>query len=124
MSTATVSGGVTISAATVTLTGSVVGMGYDVLLAAFVGLLFGLHMLPEMDKPRLFFTAVSNVMLSAWAAPVVALYVAGPEATRGSIDAIRMLSACLMGAGGPVLFPSAILAAGHLIKNFRWGAQK
>jgi len=103
---------VVISAGTVTLSGSVLGMGYDVLILGAVGVLMSLRMLPPMTRGQLAVAVITTTMLAALAAPVIAAWVvATVTALAGMLDPVRWLAAVLVGGGAQLLMPAAIAFA-------------
>lgn len=104
--------GIAIAAGTITLTGSVVGLGYDVLFAAFIGALLALALSDEMPRWRLALTVVTTALIAAWLAPVLAAAVAASFAWARAVssDALRLASAGLLGATTQSLLP-VLLAA-------------
>lgn len=112
--------GVAIAAGTITLTGSVVGLGYDVLFAAFVGALFALTLLPEMPRWRLALTVVTTALIAAWLAPVFAAALPATFVWARSVssDSLRMASAGVLGATTQSLLPVLLTFA----KNRAGGA--
>lgn len=99
--------GVAIAAGTITLTGSVVGLGYDVLFAAFVGALFALTLFPEMPRWRLALTVVTTALIAAWLAPVFAAALPATFVWARSVsnDSLRLASAGVLGATTQSLLP-------------------
>jgi len=105
--------GVAIAAGTITLTGSVVGLGYDVLFAAFVGSLFALMLQPEMPRRRLALTVITTALIAAWLAPVVEVVLPTIFAWARPIpsNALRMASAVILGATTQRLLPMLLTFA-------------
>lgn len=65
--------GVTIAAGTITLTGSILGVHYDALLAGFFGGLVSLSYLPPMPVLKIAGTVASSSILAGFFAPLVAV---------------------------------------------------
>lgn len=109
MSEPTTTSAVVISAGTITLSGSVLGMGFDVLIFGNIGVLFTLRMLPPMSRGQLALAVITTTVLAALAAPVLAAWVvASVSALAGMLDPVRGLSALLVGGAAQLLMPAAI----------------
>ena len=107
---------VALTGATITITGSVLGMGYGDMIAAFAGCMAVVTMFnKELPVWKLIVMAVGTVFLSAWAAPVVAAY-AAPKIGQ-DVDSLHSIVAALLGAGIPVLLPAVIVWLAESLKT-------
>ncbi len=98
--------GVAIAAGTVTLTGSVLGVQYDMLLAGFFGGLVSLSYLPTMTIMRIIGTVATSSLIAGFFAPVVAVIFVNYLPFLSSIgDFTRMSTAAGLGLCAQVLIP-------------------
>lgn len=101
--------GVAIAAGTITLTGSILGVHYDALLAGFFGGLVSLSYLPSMPRSKIAGTVASSSILAGYFAPVIA---AGAQQyfpwAQGVGDALRLASAVGFGVSAQVVIPVAL----------------
>lgn len=66
--------GLAIAAGTITLTGSIFGVDYDMLLAGFFGGLVSLSFLPQMTKARVAGTVASSSIAAGLFGPTVVVF--------------------------------------------------
>ncbi|HYD58979.1 MAG TPA: hypothetical protein VEC35_01395 [Noviherbaspirillum sp.] len=101
--------GVTIAAGTITLTGSILGVHYDALLAGFFGGLVSLSYLPSMPALKIAGTVASSSILAGFFAPVIAAaavhYFPWLVGTGGGV---RMACAAGLGLTAQVLIPAGL----------------
>jgi hypothetical protein len=103
---------IAISLGTVTVTGTVLGMGYDAMLFGFVGVLFSLRWLPRMTRVQLITAVISTTMLAALAGPLLASWGAAHiTALEDHAGLLRSLCSLLVGAGTQLVFPAAVAGA-------------
>ena len=103
--------GVAFAAGTITLTGSILGVHYDALLAGFFGGLVALSYLPAMPAARIAGTVAANSLLAGFFAPILAAAASGYFAwAAGMGDALRMAMAAGIGVTGQAIVPTAISA--------------
>lgn len=101
--------GVAIAAGTITLTGSIFGVQYDLLLAGFFGGLVSLSYLPPMTPMKIAGSVAASSLLAGFFAPVIAagsMYYFPWVAEVG--DFIRIASAAALGIGAQVVIPAAL----------------
>lgn len=101
--------GIAIAAGTITLTGSILGVHYDALLAGFAGGLVALSYLPSMPAMRIAGTVVAASLLAGFFAPVLAFGAANyfPFLT-GAGDSLRIAMAAGIGIFGQALIPAVL----------------
>ena len=100
--------GIAIAAGTITLTGSIIGVQYDALLAGLFGGLVSLSYLPPMSGPKIAGSVIGSSLVGGWFAPVAAVAAVNyfPWLT-GAGEAIRMSTAAGLGLGAQVMIPVA-----------------
>lgn len=111
--------GYAFAAGTITITGSVLGMQYDALMAALSGALLALALAEQQLPPRrLAVWLITTVMIAAWAAPVASVWLVGliPSIAEAS-EALRLVCAALIGAGAKSIIPAVIGRAADTIKG-------
>lgn len=99
--------GVAIAAGTITLTGSILGVQYDALLAGFFGGLVSLSYLPSMPALRTAGSVATSAMLAGFFAPVIAA--AGASYfpwVAGMGGFARIASGAALGICAQVIIPS------------------
>lgn len=98
--------GIAIAAGTITLTGSILGVHYDALLAGFAGGLVALSYLPAMTVPRIAGTVIAASLMAGFFAPMTA---AGAlnffPWMNGTGDSLRLAMAAGIGIFGQALIP-------------------
>ncbi|MDC8758589.1 restriction endonuclease [Janthinobacterium fluminis] len=101
--------GIAIAAGTITLTGSILGVQYDALLAGFFGGLVSLSYLPAMSLPRIAGSVVGSSLIAGWFAPVLSVAAANylPFVAGAGESAIRIAAAAALGLCAQVLIPAA-----------------
>jgi len=105
--------GVAIAAGTITVSGSIIGVQYDLLLAGFAGGLVSLSYLPAMTRWRIAGSVASSAILAGFVAPVMAagaLHYLPWVASVG--DFMRMVAAFGLGICAQVLIPAALKRLG------------
>ncbi|WGG51834.1 restriction endonuclease [Rugamonas sp. DEMB1] len=100
--------GIAIAAGTITLTGSILGVQYDALLAGLAGGLVSLSYLPAMTLARIAGSVAGSSLLAGYFAPLIALGIANyfPFAAAAG-DGMRLASAAGLGLGAQVIIPTA-----------------
>lgn len=103
------------AAGTITLTGSILGVHYDALLAGFFGGLVALSYLPAMPPMRIAGTVVAASLMAGFFAPIIAVGAANyfPWLV-GTGDSLRIAMAAGLGIFGQSLIP---IALGYLRKK-------
>lgn len=91
--------GIAIAADTITLTGSILGVQYDALLAGLAGGLVSLSYLPPMRGPQ----------IAGWFAPVASVTAANyfPFLSSAGESGIRIAAAAGLGLCAQVIIPAA-----------------
>ncbi|MFT4172834.1 MAG: hypothetical protein QM639_09770 [Rhodocyclaceae bacterium] len=109
--------GYAFAAGTITITGSVMGMHYDALMAGLAGALFALAMSDHQLPPkRLVAWLVTTVMIAAWMAPVIGAWLVSSVPAFAPVDeALRLACAALIGAGAKSLIPALVGRAARTI---------
>lgn len=101
--------GIAIAAGTVTLTGSILGVQYDALLAGFFGGLVSLSYLPSMPVVKTAGTVAGSSILAGFFAPVIAAaalhYLPWIE---GVGTGLRMACAAGLGVSAQAVIPAAL----------------
>ncbi|MDQ7989007.1 MAG: hypothetical protein REI09_05165 [Candidatus Dactylopiibacterium sp.] len=117
--TTTTAAGYAISAGMITITGGIIGMQYDALLAALTGALFALALHGEQLPPwRLGIWLVTSVMIAAWASPALTTWlVSMAESLQPATEALRLTCAALIGAGSKSLIPAVMGRAARTIEG-------
>lgn len=102
-------GAVAIAAGTITLTGSILGVQYDALLAGFFGGLVSLSYLPAMNLRRTAGSVASSALLGGYAAPLASVTAANyfPFFERAG-TAGPGISAFALGLCAQVAIPAAL----------------
>jgi len=99
--------GIAIAAGTITLSGSILGVHYDALLAGFFGGLVSLSYLPAMSIARIAGTVAASALTAGFFAPVVASGAANYFSYLAGIgDPLRIATAAGIGLCAQVLVPS------------------
>jgi len=103
--------GVAIAAGTLTLTGTILGVHYDALLAGFFGGLVSLSYLPSMSRGKIAGTVAGSSILAGYFAPVIAAaaqhYLPW---LLGVGDYLRLASAAGFGLTAQVVIPVGLNA--------------
>lgn len=101
--------GIAIAAGTITLTGSILGVHYDALLAGFAGGLVALSYLPAMTVPRIAGTVAAASLLAGFFAPVIAMGALNYFPwMSGAGDSLRIATAAGLGIFGQALIPAVL----------------
>ena len=101
--------GVTIAAGTITVTGSVLGVQYDMLLAGFFGGLVSLSYLPSMSPWKIAGSVVGSSLLAGFFAPLIAAGAVHYLPWLASVgDFTRMAAAAALGIGAQVVIPAGL----------------
>lgn len=99
--------GIALAAGTITLTGSILGVQYDALLAGFFGGLVSLSYLPAMTLARTAGSVAGSALLGGYAAPLASLAAANYfPFTSGA--ASTSISAFALGLCAQVVIPAAL----------------
>lgn len=100
--------GIAIAAGTITLTGSVLGVQYDALLAGLFGGLVSLSYLPAMSRTKIAGSVIGSSLVGGWFAPVAAIAAVNYFPwMAGAGEAIRLSTAAGLGLGAQVIIPVA-----------------
>lgn len=101
--------GIAIAAGTITLTGSILGVQYDALLAGFFGGLVSLSYLPPMPRTKLAGTVAGSSILAGYFAPVLAVGAAHYFPWLAGIgDIMRLACAAGLGVSAQAVIPAAL----------------
>jgi hypothetical protein len=97
------------AAGTITLTGSILGVHYDALLAGFAGGLVALSYLPPLPPMRIAGTVVAAALLAGFFAPVMSAGAVNyfPWLTVMG-DSLRIAMAAGLGICGQALIPAVL----------------
>lgn len=101
--------GIAIAAGTITLTGSIMGVQYDALLAGFFGGLVSLSYLPAMTLGRTASTVAGSSLIAGWFAPLASITAANyfPFLSAAGETASRISAAAALGLCAQVVIPAA-----------------
>ncbi|KQW97145.1 hypothetical protein ASC94_10160 [Massilia sp. Root418] len=101
--------GVAIAAGTITLTGSILGVQYDALLAGLAGGLVSLSYLPPMSPVRIAGSVAGSSLIGGWFAPLASITAANyfPFISGAGETAVRIAAAATLGLCAQVLIPAA-----------------
>ncbi|MDC8756272.1 hypothetical protein [Janthinobacterium fluminis] len=101
--------GIAIAAGTITLTGSVLGVQYDALLAGFFGGLVSLSYLPATTWGRIAGSVAGSALLGGWFAPLASAAAVNylPFVTGTGEPTIRIAAAAALGLCAQVIIPAA-----------------
>lgn len=99
--------GVAIAAGTITLTGSILGVQYDALLAGFFGGLVSLSYLPPMTKTRIAGSVAGSSLIAGWFAPVASVTASNyfPYLVGAGEAPVRISAAAALGLCAQVIIP-------------------
>lgn len=99
--------GIAIAAGTITLTGSILGVQYDSLLAGLAGGLASLSYLPTTTIVRTAGSVASSALIAGWCAPFAVLAVANFLPSAAGEPAMRIAAAGVLGLCAQVIIPAA-----------------
>lgn len=100
--------GIAIAAGTITLTGSILGVQYDALLAGLFGGLVSLSYLPSMSRTKIAGSVFGSSLVGGWFAPVLTVAAINYFPWLGGAgEAIRLSIAAGLGIGAQVIIPVA-----------------
>ncbi|WP_317201498.1 restriction endonuclease [Janthinobacterium sp.] len=101
--------GIAIAAGTITLTGSVLGVQYDALLAGLFGGLVSLSYLPAMTWGRIAGSVAGSALIAGWFAPLASITASNyfPFMSAAGESTIRIAAAAALGLGAQVVIPAA-----------------
>lgn len=101
--------GIAIAAGSITLTGSVLGMQYDALLAGLCGGLVALPYLPPMRWRKIAGSVTGSALVAGWFAPLAVAAAANYFSFLGNADpnTLRIAAAAALGLCSQVLIPAA-----------------
>ena len=101
--------GIAIAAGTITLTGSILGVQYDALLAGLAGGLVSLSYLPAMTWGRIAGSVAGSSLIAGWFAPLASIAAANyfPFVGGAGESTIRIAAAAALGLGAQVIIPAA-----------------
>lgn len=101
--------GIAIAAGTITLTGSVLGVQYDALLAGFCGGLVSLSYLPPMRWNKIAGSVIGSSLVAGWFAPIGSAAAANffPFMAGAGEAAVRIAAAAALGLCAQVVIPAA-----------------
>jgi len=101
--------GIALAAGTITLTGSIVGVQYDALLAGFFGGLVSLSYLPAMSPWKITGSVASSSLLAGYFAPIAAALALNYFPwLHGVGDFTRLAAAAAIGIGWQGLLPAGL----------------
>jgi hypothetical protein len=99
--------GIAIAAGTITLSGSILGVHYDALLAGFFGGLVSLSYLPSMSIPRIAGTVIASALTAGFFAPVLSVAAVNYFSwLAGTGDNARIAAAAAIGLCAQVAIPA------------------
>lgn len=99
--------GIAIAAGTITLTGSILGVHYDALLAGFFGGLVSLSYLPAMPATRIAGSVATSALVAGFFAPIIGAALANYFPwMSGTGDHMRIAAAAALGICSQVLIPA------------------
>lgn len=112
--------GIAIAAGTITLTGSILGVQYDALLAGLFGGLVSLSYLPAMTWGRIAGSVAGSSLIGGWFAPLASAAAANyfPFVAGAGESAVRIAAAAALGLSAQVAIPGVLAWA-----RSKWGAQ-
>ena len=101
--------GIAIAAGTITLTGSILGVQYDALLAGLAGGLVSLSYLPPMRGPQIAGSVIGSSLIAGWFAPVASVTAANyfPFLSSAGESGIRIAATAGLGLCAQVIIPAA-----------------
>lgn len=101
--------GIAIAAGTITLTGSILGVQYDALLAGLAGGLVSLSYLPPMRWSRIASSVAGSSLIAGWFAPVASVTAGNyfPFISAAGESGIRIAAAAGLGLCAQVIIPAA-----------------
>lgn len=100
---------IAIAAGTITLSGSVLGVQYDALLAGFFGGLVSLSYLPPMSALKIASTVAGSALLAGFFAPVIAAAALHYFPWLHSVgDFMRLAGGAGLGIAAQVLIPAGL----------------
>ena len=101
--------GIALAAGTITLTGSILGVQYDALLAGLAGGLVSLSYLPPMRGPQIAGSVIGSSLIAGWFAPVASVTAANyfPFLSSAGESGIRIAAAAGLGLCAQVIIPAA-----------------
>jgi ABC-type multidrug transport system permease subunit len=109
---------VAIAAATITLSGSVIGLQYDALLAGFFGGLLSLLYLPPMPALKIAGAVAGSALLAGFFAPVIATAAQHYFPWLQPLgDFLRLAGGAALGLGGQVLIPAGLRRLRSLVRS-------
>lgn len=98
--------GAAIAGGAITITGSILGVHYDALLAGFAGGLVSLSFLPSMTVWRSAYSVAASSLLAGFFAPAIALAMANYFPWLASLgDYLRITSAAFIGVSAQAFIP-------------------
>lgn len=101
--------GVAIAAGTITLTGSILGVQYDALLAGFFGGLVSLSYLPAMPRAKIAGSVAGSSIIAGYFAPIIAAAAAHYLPWLASLgDILRLPSAIALGLSAQAVIPAVL----------------
>lgn len=103
--------GYAVAVGTVTLTGSFLGLQYDLLLAGFFGGCLGLSLTRQTSIMRLIVTLITSSLTAGYVCPMFVLWAAQSSMlgwTAETPDKMRLFSAFAIGASTQTLGPYAL----------------
>ena len=100
--------GIAIAAGTITLTGSILGVQYDALLAGFFGGLVSLSYLPPMTWGRIAGSVTGSSLIAGWFAPLASITAANyfPYLSGAGEAPVRISAAAGLGLCAQVIIPA------------------
>lgn len=109
---------VAIAAATITLSGSVIGLQYDALLAGLAGGLLSLLYLPSMPVLKIAGAVAGSALLAGFFAPVIAAAAQHFFPWLQTLgDFLRLAGGAALGLGGQVLIPAGLRRLRSMVRG-------
>lgn len=111
--------GITIGLGTVTITGSVLGAEWSLLVGGFAGGVIWLCVRPQMSKWKVASSIAISAVLAAYFAPIAVAWMASKNAwlLSVSVEVVRTAAAIAIGLGWQALLPSILEGLRSLVAD-------
>jgi hypothetical protein len=108
-----------IAVGTVTITGSFLGLQYDLLLVGIAGGLVALSMMPQTSRIKMALTVITSAIVAGYGGPLAAAWAADTFvwATKTG-DALRWFSAFAVGVSAQTIVPVGLRFLANLGNRF------
>lgn len=96
---------------TITITGSFLGLQYDLLLAGLAGGLVALSCMPQVSRPRMLVMLITSALMGGYGGPMLAAWAVQSDMFSWSSkipDATRIFSAFAVGVCSQTVVPLAL----------------